>query len=66
MLNKKHNLKSGKKNKYKKRDSKEKARQETQKREKIDEKMQLNVLMLFLSWNKSKEETKKKETKRRN
>ena len=50
MLNKKHNLKSGKA-KIRKRDWKEKARQETPQKRKIDEqkKLQLNVLMLFLS-----------------
>ena len=35
-----------------------KTRQETKKN--IDEKMELNVLMLFLSWNKNKEKTKRK------
>ena len=50
MLNKKHNSKSGK-NKDKKRDFKEKTRQETQKRENIDEKekLQFKIFMLFYS-----------------
>ena len=65
MLNKKHNSKSGQ-NKDNKRDFKEKTRQETKKREHIDEqkKLQFNIFMLFYWWNKSKEErTMKKETK---
>ena len=67
-LNKKHNLKSGN-SKDKKKGFERKTRQETQKRENIDEEKQLplNILMLFLSRNKSKEERKgKKETKTRN
>ena len=69
MLNKKHNSKSGKKTKIRKRDFKEKTRQETKTREHIDEqkKLQFNIFMLFYWWNKSKEErTMKKETKTRN
>ena len=68
MLNKKHNLKSGKRQKDKKKGFERKDKTGNQrKREKILEKMnlQLNVLMVFLSWNKSKAETKgKKETKK--
>ena len=62
MLNKKHNSKSGKKTKIRKRDFKEKTRQETQKREHFDEqkKFQFNIFMLFFSRNKSTEERKKK------
>ena len=57
MLNKKHNLKSGKKTKIRKRDLKGKTRQETIKREKIDEKkVQFKIFMLFFSENKGKEE----------
>ena len=65
MLNKKHNLKSGKKTKIRKRDLKGKTRQETIKREKIDEKikLQFKMFMLFFSENKSKEERNMKRDK---
>ena len=62
-----YKLKSGK-TKIRKRDLKEKARQETKKEKLLMKKtLQFNILMLFLSWNKSKEERNgKKETKTRN
>ena len=66
MLNRKHNSKSGKKTKIRKRDFKEKTRQETQKREHFDEekKFQFNIFMLFFSRNKSTEDrTQKKRQK---
>ena len=68
MLNQRHNLKSGK-SKNEKGIGKKKQDWKTQKRENISEKnkLQFNGLMLFLSWNKSKEERKgKKERKTRN
>ena len=58
-----------KKTKIRKRDLKEKTRQETKNKRKDwwRKQLPLNILMLFLSWNKSKEERKgKKETKTRN
>ena len=66
MLNKKHNLKSGKA-KIRKRDWKEKQDRKPPKKKIDEKKLQFNVLMLFLSWNKSKEERKgKKQRKTRN
>ena len=67
MLNKKHNLKSGN-SKDKKRNLKQKKTGNQKKREYWWRKnLQFNILMLFLSWKKSKGERKiKKDTKTRN
>ena len=71
MLNKQHNLKSGK-TKIRKRDLKGKTRQETIIKEKLlmKNELQFNVFMLFFSENKGKEERtmkkrQKQETKRK-
>ena len=71
MLNKEHNLKSGK-SKDKKKGLERKSKIVNQKKEKIfqEKKLQLNMFMLFFSWNKTKEEWKmkkrqKQETKRK-
>ena len=65
MLNKKHNLKSGKGKDKKKGFQREKTRQETKKRENIDEEKlcKLNILMLFKK-RKGKKETKTRKQKK--
>ena len=67
MLNKKHNLKSGK-SKDKKKEFERKNKTWNPKKRKYwwSKLLQLNILMLFLSWNRNKEERKgKNETKTR-
>ena len=68
MLNRKHNLKSGKSKDKKKGFETEKQDRKPKERKNISgKKLQLNILMFFFSWNKSNEERKgKKETKTRN
>ena len=59
MLNKKHNSKSGK-TKIRKRDFKEKTRQETKKRENIDEKRNCNLIFSCCSIHETKAKKKEK------
>ena len=65
MLNKKQNLKSGK-NKDKERGFeriKKRGSQQKMRKDWWTKPLQLNILMLFFSWNKSKEQTKRKRKK---
>ena len=63
MLNKKHNLKSGN-SKDQKKGLKEKSRQETKKREKIDEETNCHWIFWCCSFHETKAKKKEKERKR--